>query len=649
MYRTFLKFYLPAAALTVLPAIYCMLCSSAWEWFLLLRFAGGAAAVWVVWETARLPVARNWRRIIGGCTGLYWFAFSVAEAISFQHSGNTFDLKYLHHLSVASLQEGAAGSLQTVWAGGIVLFAGIAGAAWLAGRPVRQESRTAFVSWGIGILLMLAASPAGAAAELLYRVRQAAAVSEIAPGKISAAGIKMPWLDRDHVNAAAGRNLVLIYLESLENHYFDEKRFPGLLPHLSKLRAESIDFVNMTPARNADFTFGGFYSSLTGSVLTAAHYAVSGTPDGRNNSGYDPDLGSRLAGLPGVLRNAGYFQMLLVGHDPRFSGLDIFAGGAGYDKVFSALHIWRELGYKEFPHAIWGVRDRVLLNLGSAACKELTMRQDRPFHLTLITVDSHHPDGFIEPDGPRYSGRGKNVPDLLHAIHAMDQAIGRFVQDLRQLPVWKDTVVVFLTDHLAMRNSLWRELQDGQERKLVFFAVNAGSARKVDTAGKTFDVAPTVLALLGATHNAVFPLGENLLAAPDPRRLLGDLPENEPCLTGVLRQYSGGELPVGFEVSFRMKPYPALILGGRSIPLFTEWGIPKPPQGEELFVVRLSAARRILEARRFASPADWQHYSARQPADCSYVILSAEGKGGLLIRTGTPGNWQEVRPEIAPL
>ena len=95
-------------------------------------------------------------------------------------------------------------------------------------------------------------------------------------------------------------------------------------------------------------------SSLTGSVLTAAHYAVSGTPDGRNNSGYDPDLGSRLAGMPGVLRNAGYFQMLQVGHDPRFSGLDIFVGGAGYDKVFSALQIWREQGYKEFPHAIWG-------------------------------------------------------------------------------------------------------------------------------------------------------------------------------------------------------------------------------------------------------------------------------------------------------
>jgi hypothetical protein len=258
-------------------------------------------------------------------------------------------------------------------------------------------------------------------------------------------------------------------------------------------------------------------------------------------------------------------------------------------------------------------------------------------------VDPHHPDGFTEPDGPRYTGRGKNVPNLLHAVHALDQAIGRFVRDLQQLPVWKDTVVVFLTDHLAMRNSLWQELQDGRERKLVFFALNAGPAQKISVPGKTFDAAPTILALLGVKHNAVFPLGENLLASSDPRRLLGDLPENEPVLTGILRQFSGGGLEPGFPISVRHDPYPALALGNRVIPLFTEWGIPQLPQGNECFVVRISGERQIAEARRFGTQEEVSGYFANQPGGSTYVVLQADGKDGFSVRNGIPGKWQDVQ------
>ena len=649
MFRAFLKLYFPVLLPVCLPAIYCLLCSRQWEWSLILRLVGGIAVVWVIAETARLPIRRRWRRLIGAAAGFFWLVLSVAEAISFQHSGNSFDLKYLHHFSLISLREGSAGVWQTVLAGGLILIAGTVGAGLLAGGPAEPSGKKSIFRWLAGFLLMLGASPAVPAAVLLYRVQRAAAVSVIDAASLDQAGIKNSLPDREHVTALPGKNLVLIYLESLENHYFDESRYPGLLPNLSQLRAASVDFTNITPARNADFTFGGIYSSLTGGILTTAHYAVSGTYDGRNNSGYDPDLGSRLAGVPGILQKAGYFQMLLSGGDPRFAGLDIFARGAGYDRVFSALQIWRELGYREFPHAVWGVRDRVLLKLGNTACSELAKQPDRPFLLTILTVDPHHPDGFIEPDGPLYTGRGKNVPDLLHAIHALDQAIGRFVRELQQLPVWKDTVVVFLTDHLAMRNSLWQELQDGRERKLVFFALNAGSVQKIPVPGKTFDAAPTILALLGVKHNAKFPLGENLLDSPSPLRLRGDLPENEPKLTGVLRQFSGGGLEPDFPVSFRRTPYPALVLGSRVIPLFTEWGIPQLPQGEECFAVRISGGRRISEARRFGTQKELSCYLANQPGGSTYVVLQADGKEGFIVRRGIPGKWQVVQSGQSPL
>ena len=42
------------------------------------------------------------------------------------------------------------------------------------------------------------------------------------------------------------KNLVFIYLESVERSYFDEETFPGLMPRLSVLARESLDFSNIS-------------------------------------------------------------------------------------------------------------------------------------------------------------------------------------------------------------------------------------------------------------------------------------------------------------------------------------------------------------------------------------------------------------------
>lgn len=635
--------FLPALLLAALPALYCLSCSTGGLTEILCRLAGAPVAAGVMVCTAYLPWPIRYRLGIGGALGLFWFGSGLAEAVSFQHSGTTFDLKYLHHFALATLEVGASGTWGMVLGGGILLLAGTGYAILLAGQKEGTFRRSPMIFWGAGVVLMLLLSPLVPALQLLNQVRTSSAPQtvEITPDALAAAGIKAISTDRDHAAATPGKNLIWIYLESLEEHFFDEKRFPGLLPNLKRLRRDSIDFTAFRQARNADFTFGGIYASLTGSVLTSAHYAVSGSADGRNNSGYDPDLGSRLAGLPGVLQKAGYFQMLLVGSDPRFAGLDIFAYGAGYDQVFSALRVWRELGYRDFPNAIWGVRDRVLLGLGHVVSKQMAAKEKRPFHLSIVTVDAHHPDGFTEPGGPRYTGRGGEVPNLLHAIHAMDHWIGKFIRDLQETPYWKDTVVVFMTDHLAMRNSVWKELQDGRERKLVFFALNAGAPQKIRVPGKTFDAAPTVLSLLGVKHNVLFPLGEDLLGTPDPRRLQGDLPERETLLAGLLKQYSSQSLPPDFQVHVLQRPCPALVLGGRAIPLFTEWGFPAFPEQGECFAVQLSRERKILSARRFISMAALEGYLKDQPWECTSLVLTTGEKKELILLSGRPGAWQK--------
>ena len=56
-------------------------------------------------------------------------------------------------------------------------------------------------------------------------------------------------------------NLVYIYAESLEQTYFDETIFPGLLPNLKQLKNKSIEFTDINQVHGTGWTIGGITAS----------------------------------------------------------------------------------------------------------------------------------------------------------------------------------------------------------------------------------------------------------------------------------------------------------------------------------------------------------------------------------------------------
>ena len=83
----------------------------------------------------------------------------------------------------------------------------------------------------------------------------------------------------------------------------------------------------------------------------------------------------------------------------------------------------------------------------------------------------------------------------------------------------------------------------------------------------TFDLAPTVLALLGVEHNFTFPLGENLLEPANPERL-----KRERAHAEAIRSYTllNSDLVLDRrpEISVRTSPVHMLNIGGVSFPLY---------------------------------------------------------------------------------
>ena len=191
------------------------------------------------------------------------------------------------------------------------------------------------------------------AAVLLSAVMEALDLSEVrfSDADYRKAGVKVSSMSKDDVAASPGKNLVLIYMESLESSFLDERMFPGLTPRLNALANEALCFDNISPALNADYTFGGIYASMMG--LPLVKEVLRG---GFVNSGIRVAVGAKLPSLPSILNAAGYEQVFLRGVNLSFAGMNVFLGRERFDRMAA---------YEtEFPgrSRTWGCSDAVLFD-----------------------------------------------------------------------------------------------------------------------------------------------------------------------------------------------------------------------------------------------------------------------------------------------
>ena len=243
----------------------------------------------------------------------------------------------------------------------------------------------------------------------------------------------------------------------------------------------------------------------------------------------------------------------------------------------------------------------MLFRIGAKKFQALS-KLHQPFLLTLMTIDAHHPDGAANPTGPLYALPGEEPSQLLTAIHRTDLALGEFVAKLKRQPAWKNTILFVMSDHLAMNGaSTIHLLRENPHRRLIAFALNAGTPRRVSVPGKTFDLAPTLLELAGVQHNTIFPLGESLLGQPNPRRLYGDIELAQPVMMALLRNKSGYS-PIEEQdkaVHVVTTPYVALKIDGVPMPIFSYYtGNTTLPSAKECYAIRLSPENQAIQWHR---------------------------------------------------
>ncbi len=284
-------------------------------------------------------------------------------------------------------------------------------------------------------------------------------------------------------------NLVLIYIESLENGYSDP-RVAGkdLLLNLNKkvLGYNSYSFARYEQAYGTGWTIAALVSTQCGLPLKPLTM-FDGNSQGENLKKFLPGA----VCLGDVLSKFGYTNIFFHGAPIHFAGTDIFLTGHGYSQL-AGKEKWLEAGYDKFNG--WGLYDSDLFYEARKKIDEMEHKKKR-YNLTLMTINTHPPRGFVDPnctedDGKNYAG----------IVQCTVNSAANLIEYMRLSGYLKHTLVVVLGDHLAMEGPLYDKLNLIGSRTIYNKFISPDPLYKNTDLMYEFSMYPTILSALGFSY-----------------------------------------------------------------------------------------------------------------------------------------------------
>ncbi|MGB4811580.1 MAG: sulfatase-like hydrolase/transferase [Methylophilaceae bacterium] len=285
------------------------------------------------------------------------------------------------------------------------------------------------------------------------------------------------------ITAQAPKNLVLIYVESLENTYQDEALFgKNLLKSIDKIGG--ISFNSYRQAPGTGWTIAGITATHCGLPLKSVTI-YDGNDQGSNIKAFLP----KAVCLGDVLHAHGYHNVYMGGDALSFSGKGKFFQDHHYDEVYGREELKGFLSKNQMNY--WGLYDDDLLVKVKAKLVSLHAKK-QPFNLTFTTIDTHGPS-------VHYSNLCKKngAKDFPAVVECTSNQVTDFMNFIKKNGYLKDTNVVIIGDHLAMYNPVWDKLQQVPERHIYNQFISLKKVTKTRDDVLHFDMFPTILEFIG--------------------------------------------------------------------------------------------------------------------------------------------------------
>ena len=285
------------------------------------------------------------------------------------------------------------------------------------------------------------------------------------------------------ITAKKPKNLVLIYVESLENAYRDENLFgKNLLKSLDKIGGVSFNSYRQAPGTG--WTIAGITSTNCGLPLKSVTL-YGGNDQGENIKSFLP----KAICLGDVLHAHGYHNVYFGGDALAFSGKGKFFQDHHYDEVYGREELKGALTTAQMNY--WGLYDDDLLVKVKAKLISLHDKK-QPFNLTFTTIDTHGPDGFFSKLCQK---NGAKV--FTEVVECTSNQVTDFINFIKKKGYLKDTNVVILGDHLAMYNPVHEKLDAVHERHIYNQFISHKKITKTRDDILEFDMFPTILEFIG--------------------------------------------------------------------------------------------------------------------------------------------------------
>lgn len=280
------------------------------------------------------------------------------------------------------------------------------------------------------------------------------------------------------------KNLVLIYVESLEAGYAEPSAFGrDLVAPLTALHGTSFPDYEQAPG--------------TGWTIAALVATQCGVPLERvsvfdiNTQGQMVDSFLKKATcLTDLLAAQGYRNVFMGGASNSFAGKDKFLNQHHYDEIYGKDE-WLQRGVAESDMNAWGLFDDDLFKRAAAKLRTLSASHQH-FNLTLLTVDTHEPEGHLS-----HSCANAGFSGLDGVVACTAREVAAFVRYAKDNGYMEDTNIVIIGDHLSRQNPLSGQLAQLPKRTIFNSFVSNEPLTPNRTQLLHFDLMPTILEFAG--------------------------------------------------------------------------------------------------------------------------------------------------------
>lgn len=271
-------------------------------------------------------------------------------------------------------------------------------------------------------------------------------------------------------------NVVLVILESFSNKVIEPLGgLKGMTPRINGFSREGLLFSSFYSTGNRSDK--GISSLLAGypALLSASSVMLY------------PDKMKKLDLLPTYFGQHGYDLSFYYGGDPDFYNQKLLILQSGIQKMVHR---------GSFPLSVsalqkWGAPDAYVYD---RAFKDLAQLK-KPFFSIVYSLSSHEP--FDIPNYAKIPGNSGRERYLNSVVYA-DSCLGVFIDNLKRLPNWKNTLVIVTADHTSREPGPTSVEEPATYRiPMLWLGGVVDSVKVVNNIGMQTDLMPTLVQQLG--------------------------------------------------------------------------------------------------------------------------------------------------------